>query len=98
MYAGWTLTLYSHDINMLKFNAADSFQEYYCNNNGCQLEQGLFPYLQDEGRLAPSMSRNVQRGMLASSDMFIDSLEDKDILQAQVIESLQDNFTSMKLY
>jgi hypothetical protein len=42
----------SRGINKFKFNAVNAFQEDYRNNNGRQLEQGLFPYLQDEGRLA----------------------------------------------
>lgn len=88
----------SPSINNRKFKAIYAFQEDYRDNKGLQSEQGLFPYLQEDGRLSRSVSRNIQKELLASSDKFVEALRDEDPLQAQVMDSIDRNFTAMKLY
>jgi len=63
------LTFTSPLIDNLKFEAIRSFQEDHKNEIGRQQEEGLFPYLQEglqEGcNLSRSVSRNIQRELLA---------------------------------
>lgn len=96
------LAFTSPSINKSKFEAIEAFQNDYKQNSGRQLEEGLFPYLQDElqkGReWSRSVSRNVQKEFLASSEKILDTLQDEDYLQNHVIDTLHKNFTAMKLY
>lgn len=94
----------SPDINNTKFRAFWDFQEDYRNGCSLQIDQGLFPYLvaarnelSERGRLSRSESKRIQEEVLRSSDFIIDRLQDENPLHAQVIESLHDNFTAMRI-
>lgn len=93
----------SPDINNAKFRAFWTFQDDYRNNTGLQTEQGLFPYLalarseSSQRKLKRSESKSIQREVLASYDKIIGGLRDEDPLHDQVIGTLHDTFTAMRL-
>lgn len=96
------LAFTSPDTNKSKFKAVKSFLKDYRRGDGRQLEEGLFPYLKDEFEVSHtwsrSVSKNIQSVLLTSSDKVIEELQEEDPLQLQVVETLQKDFTAMKLH
>ena len=91
------------EINAVKFEACNEFQNDYNSMTKIVNEAVIFPYLLSArsskfGRkLQRSESGAIARELLSSKDFVLSKLHDDNPIESQMIEELHDNFVAMKL-
>lgn len=96
----FNLNFTTKEINLMKFKALDAFQEDYRQGIGRQVEQGLFPYLEDEyveGKFHPEILANIQREFKSAMESTISAFQEEQPLHGYMMQNLQDMLTAMKL-
>lgn len=94
------LNLTTADINGAKFEAFDNFQKDYHLQQGRQVQEGLFPYLQEalEGsRFDRTTSRRIQKEVVRSYDSLLEALPTEKPLYDDFESNLHKNFAAMRL-
>jgi hypothetical protein len=95
----FNLNFTTKDINLMKFKAFDAFQEDYRQGIGRQVQQGLFPYLEDEydGRFTRKISGNIQIEVKSAMESILSAFEEEQPLHGYMVQNLQDRLTAMRL-
>jgi hypothetical protein len=102
----FNLNFTTKDINLMKFKAFDAFQEDYRQGIGRQVEQGLFPYLEDTHNsrrlgqrrcFSRKISGNIQREVKNSLQEISNAFEEEQPLHGITIDKLYKLETAMRL-